>query len=358
MGVKPRTIVGALPVYKPGRSPEDLARELGLPSAIKLASNESGYGPLPSVVEAVTAAATGMNRYPDNGGLALLEALGKRFGVTTDEIAIGGGSVVLLQQIIQAFAGPGDEVVYGWRSFEAYPIFPIQTGATSVKVPLVDHTFSLDDIRAAITPATRVVLICNPNNPTGTAVSDGLKEFIASVPEDVLIVLDEAYKEFVGPEIPDGLTLRQDNVMVLRTFSKAYGLAGLRVGYAVGHPDVIAAIRALQVPFSISSVAQAAAIASIEAEDELLERVAISVAERARVTSELRAMGYAIPESHANFVWLPLEERTASFAAACESKGIIVRPFADPVGGGVRVTIGTPEENDSFLVIARELAAG
>ena len=354
MAVTPRDVVESLPAYKPGRNPDDLARELGLSSAIKLASNEMGYGPLPSVVTAVTQAAGLMNRYPDNGAVALTAALAAKFGVGVDEVAIGGGSVALLQQVIAAFAGVGDEVLYGWRSFEAYPLFPPQTGATSVQVPLKDHTFSLPDLHAAITSATKVILVCNPNNPTSTAVSAGLREFIDTVPSNVLVVLDEAYREFVGPDIPDGMTLRRDNVLVLRTFSKAYGLAGLRVGYGVGSPDVIEAVRKLQLPFSISSVAQAAAIASLGSEDELLARVADCIGERDRVSKELTNLGYLVPESHANFVWLPLEDRATAFAAMCESQGVIVRPFA---GDGVRVTIGTPEENDRFLTVAASPAA-
>lgn len=349
MPVSPRALVESLPVYKPGRNPDDLARELGLDSAIKLASNESGYGPLPSVVKAVADAAGLMNRYPDNGALALTEALAKKLGVTTAELAVGGGSVALLQQVIAAFAGPGDEVVYGWRSFEAYPIFPLQNGASSVQVPLVDETYSLPGLLAAITPATKVVIVCNPNNPTSTAVSEGLEDFIDSVPASVLVVLDEAYREFVGPTIPDGLALRRDNVLVLRTFSKAYGLAGLRVGYGVGDPAVISAVRALQLPFSISTVAQAAAVASLDAEEELLQRVEAVIVERDRVSSALAAAGFSVPESHANFVWLPLGDQATAFAQRCEGAGVIVRPFA---GDGVRVTIGTPAENDRFLAIA------
>ncbi|MGI8693316.1 MAG: histidinol-phosphate transaminase [Geodermatophilaceae bacterium] len=357
MSLKPRADIASLPAYKPGRNPADLARELGLASAVKLASNEVAFGPLPSVIDAVTAAAGSMNRYPDNGAQLLTEALAAKTGKDAGRIAVGCGSVSLCQQLLQAYAGPDDEVIFAWRSFEAYPLLVTVSGAAPVVVPLRDrYHHDLDAMAAAITDRTKVVFVCNPNNPTSTAVRrDPLLRFLDSVPDTVVVALDEAYREFVAdPDIPDGIELAdgRPNVCVLRTFSKAYGLAGLRVGYLVaGDPAVAEAVRKTYVPFSVSSVAQAAAVASLAAEDELLARCRAVVVERERVIAKLRDAGAELPDSHANFIWLPLGDAATDFAAACEQRGIIVRPFA---GDGVRVTIGEPAENDAFLAIAAE----
>jgi histidinol-phosphate aminotransferase len=252
--------------------------------------------------------------------------------------------------------------LFAWRSFEAYPIIAAVSGTSAVQIDLSDHVHDLDAMAAAITPKTRVVFVCNPNNPTGTVVGrDALLRFLHSVPRDVVVALDEAYVEFVrDPDVPDGLTLlgEHPNLVVLRTFSKAYGLAGLRVGYAIAsHPSVATALRQTQVPFAVTSVAQAAAIASLEpeAEKQLLTRVDQVVLERGRLLRELCAMGYPVPPSEANFVWLPLGDATTEWAAGCEERGVIVRPFA---GSGVRVTIGTPDENDRFLSAAADLFRG
>jgi len=244
-------------------------------------------------------------------------------------------------------------VVFGWRSFEAYPIVTQITGATAVRVPVTaGHELDLVALSAAVNSRTRLIFVCTPNNPTGTAIRhDAFTEFLDTVPEDVLVVIDEAYREFdVSPNSPDGLdfALNRPNVVSLRTLSKAYGLAGLRVGYAVGAPEVITAMAKVAVPFSLNTLAQAAALAALAAKDDLAPRWKQVVGERDRVTAALREQGYEIPPSQANFVWLPLQERAADFAAHCESHKVIVRAFAD-AAGGVRVTIGSPEENDVFL---------
>jgi histidinol-phosphate aminotransferase len=349
----------ALPSYVPGRSPADLARELGLPEAIKLASNEVPYGPLPGVVEAITEAATTTHRYPDMGVLALRAALAERLGVSPDRIATGCGSVALAEHLVRATCLPGDEVVYSWRSFEAYPIITATSAAASVQVPNTpQHGHDLPAMAAAITDRTRLVLVCNPNNPTGTSLRRAeLDRFLDEVPDDVLVVLDEAYREFVtDPEVPDGLAAYGDrpNVVILRTMSKAWGLAGLRVGYLVAHPEVAAAVRKVITPFSTSAPAQAAALAALKQEDEVRRRCALVVAERDRVGEKLRKLVPDVPDSQANFLWLPLGNRSAAFSAACESRGVIVRPFQ---GEGVRVTIGTPAENDAFLAAAEAALA-
>ncbi len=348
--VRFRSVLDDIAAYKPGKPPE---RTDGRPT-FKLSSNENPYPPLPGVLAAATEAAANMNRYPDMGALPLLEALSERFGVPVTDLAVGTGSVAVLYHLLQAACGEGDEVVYAWRSFEAYPIAVQLTGATSVRVPLTeDARHDLKAMEAAITDRTRVVLVCTPNNPTGPAVRrDELVAFLDAVPRNVLVVLDEAYREFVRePEAPDCAELYRDrpNVVVLRTFSKAYGLAGFRIGYAIGHPPVIAAIRKCALPFGVSEIAQAAAIASLHAEKELLERVDGLVAERTRVVDALRAAGWDVPETHANFVWMPLGDETVAFAEALQAEGVSVRPFP---GEGARVTIGEREANDLFLTTA------
>jgi histidinol-phosphate aminotransferase len=349
--VRFRACLDDVPAYKPGRPPE---RSDGRPT-YKLSSNENPYPPLPGVLAAATEAAAQMNRYPDMGAVELLEALSARFGVPVSDLAVGTGSVALLYHLLQATVVDGDEVVYAWRSFEAYPIAVQLTGATSVQVPLTaDARHDFKAMEAAITDRTKVVLVCTPNNPTGPVVHrDELVAFLDAVPSNVLVVVDEAYREFVrDTDVVDGVELYRDrpNVLVLRTFSKAYGLAGFRVGYAVGHPPVVAAIRKCALPFGVSYVAQAAAIASLAVEDELLERVDALVEERQRVVGELRAAGWNVPESETNFVWLELGDETVKFAEAVQAEGVSVRPFP---GDGVRVTIGEREANDLFLAVAR-----
>jgi histidinol-phosphate aminotransferase len=223
-----------------------------------------------------------------------------------------------------------------------------------VRVPLTDgHVHDVDAMVDAVTDRTRVVLVCNPNNPTSTAVGEKeLRRVVDAVPGDVLVVVDEAYREYVDPEaVPDAFELFGDrpNVAVLRTFSKAYALAGLRVGYCLATPELVRVVRTCQVPFSVSALAQAAAVAALGQQEEVARRARATVAERQRVTAALRDLGLEVPDSAANFVWLPLGERSTSFAEHCAAHGVLVRPFT---GEGVRVTIGLPEENDAFLAAA------
>lgn len=346
--LRPRQVLATIPAYRPGRPAQDERH--------KLSSNENPFPPLPGVVERAVAELARINRYPDPGVTALGEALAKRTGLTSDHFAFGTGSVSVLFALLDAWCGPGDEVVYPWRSFEAYPIAVDLPGATSVRVPLLpDHRHDLPAMAAAVTDRTKVVLVCTPNNPTGPIVrTEDFDAFMAQVPGDVMVVVDEAYLEFVrDPEAlsgPDALA-RYSNVVVLRTFSKAYGLAGLRVGYSMADPAITESIRKALPPFGVSDVAQAAALASLEAEDELIARVDAIVSERERVLSVLREQGWDVPDSHANFVWLPLADRSAAFAE--HALPLSVRPFPE----GVRVTIGTPEINDAFLAVAASFMA-
>ncbi|WP_156689104.1 histidinol-phosphate transaminase [Mycobacterium sp. Marseille-P9652] len=348
MTARLRPELTGLPVYVPGKT---------VPGSIKLASNETVFGPLPSVRAAIEKATDELHRYPDNGCVQLKAALARHLGpeFASERVAVGCGSVSLCQQLVQITASPGDEVIMGWHSFELYPPQVQVAGATAVKVPLRNHTYDLDAMFAAITDRTRLIFVCNPNNPTSTVVEpDALVRFVEAVPDDILIAVDEAYVEYIRDGmLPDSLGLVRDhtNVVVLRTFSKAYGMAGLRVGYAVGDPGVITALDRVYVPFSVTSVSQAAAIASLEAADELLHRTDAVVAERVRVLAALRDAGYTVPPSQANFVWLPLGARTADFVARAADARVVVRPFAPD---GVRVTVGAPEENDALLRFASD----
>ncbi|MFC3492218.1 histidinol-phosphate transaminase [Glycomyces rhizosphaerae] len=336
----------SIPRYVPGKA---------IPDAVKLSSNEVPYGPLPGVVEAVTEAAETVHRYPDLGVVKLRDVLSQRLGLPAERIVTGTGSVALIGHLMQAVARPGSEVVYSWRSFEAYPIAATVAGLKSIQVPnTADHRHDIDAMLAAVGPNTRAIVICSPNNPTGPAVTaEELDRVFASVPEDVLVVVDEAYREFVtDPACPDAIERYADrpNAVVFRTFSKAWGLAGLRVGYMVARPDVADAVSRCVIPFAVNAAAQRAALAALEAEGEMRRRVALVTSERKRTVMAARELVPDVPDSQANFFWLPLGERAVAFAAHCEKRSILVRPFA---GDGVRVTIGLPEENDAFLEALR-----
>lgn len=351
---QPRPHVSEIPAYVPGRPPTPRP---GM-TTYKLSSNENPYPPLPGVVEAANAAVAVMNRYPDMGNAALYDALSARLGVPTERLAAATGSVALIYQLLAAYCDPGDEVVYAWRSFEAYPIAVTTAGATSVQVPVTaDGRHDLPAMAAAVTDRTKVLIVCTPNNPTGPAVTrTELDALLAAVPPHVVVVVDEAYVEFVRMgDAVDSLDVQRShpNVVVFRTFSKAYGLAGFRVGYAIAEPEVAAALRAVSLPFGVSAVAQAAAVASLTAEPQLLERVEALVAERTRVVAGLREVGWEVPEPQGNFVWFALGDRTADFAAAAEQAGIVVRPFA---GEGVRASIGETEANDRLVEVAAAFA--
>ncbi|NIL78382.1 putative phenylalanine aminotransferase [Rhodococcus sp. B10] len=347
-----RTDLDAIPAYVPGRN---------FPGAIKLASNETTQGPLPSVRDAIADAVANVNRYPDILSTALVAELARMLNVEPENVAAGNGSVALCQEVVQITCNPGDEVVFAWRSFEAYPIIARVAGATPVEVPLDEnHVHDLDAMLAAITDRTRVVFVCNPNNPSGTVVTrSALEKFLDAVPAHVLVVLDEAYFEYAREnpegEYTDGVELARGrrNVLVLRTFSKAYGLAGLRVGYAVGDPSIITALGKVRIAFAVNSVAQQAALASLAAKDGLLARTDTLVVERERVRTALIEMGYDVAHSDANFVFMPLGDRSGAFAAAAAEAGVILRAYGND---GVRITIGDPHENDAFLKYAAAAA--
>ncbi|MDQ4489276.1 histidinol-phosphate transaminase [Sinomonas sp. ASV486] len=344
-----------LPKYAAGRPPAPVE---GLTS-YKLSSNENPLAPLPAVTEAIVHESA-INRYPDAVATRLRDALGAFLDVPADDIVTGGGSLGALNQILAAFAGQRedgteDEVVYAWRSFEAYPISVGLAGAKSVQVPVLpDGRHDLDAMLAAVTDRTRVILLCTPNNPTGPALRrDETERFIRAVRSDVLIVIDEAYQEFVrDPEAVDGIAMyrKYPNVAVLRTFSKAHGLANLRVGYSVSHPEVTQYLRIAAVPFAVSTIAESAAIASLESFADVVGRVQTLVDERDRVTAGLRELGWDVPDAQGNFVWLSLGEATPDFAQRAAAQALSVRAFGTE---GVRVSIGEPEANTRFLDLCR-----
>ncbi|MFT4284961.1 MAG: histidinol-phosphate transaminase [Protaetiibacter sp.] len=347
MAVILRPEIAALDPYRQGRpAPAD---------AFKLSSNESPFPTLPAVTEAIAAAS--VTRYPDGSASGLRVRLAERFGVTVDEVHVGAGSVSILHQLAQAAAGPGDEILYSWRSFEAYPGIVTVSGATSVTVPnRADGSHDLPAMAAAVTERTRLVLVCTPNNPTSAIVTGPeFEAFMAQVPDTVLVVLDEAYREFVtDPDAVDGIPLleRYPNLVVLRTFSKAYGLAGLRVGYAIGPAYVLDACRATAIALSVTEPAQRAALAALDHEQEYRPQLAELVERRDRIRDGLRAQGWEIPEPQGNFVWLPTGEHTASAAQLLEAHGIVARVFAPE---GIRVTVGEEESVDRLLAAADEV---
>lgn len=350
-GVRLRPTLAGVPTYQAGRPAPVIDGGTGY----KISANENSYPPLPSVLRAVHEAAEHMNRYPDTNVARLRTALSEVLDVPVEHIAAGTGSVGVLGQIVQATCDPGDEVVHAWRSFEAYPIVAALAGARSIRVALDGAArHDLDAMAQAVTDRTRVIMLCTPNNPTGPAIGhEELVAFLGRIPSDVLVVLDEAYLEFVtDPEAADGLALYRDrpNVAVLRTFSKAHGLAGLRVGYAVAHEPVAAALRTTATSFGVNALAERAAVASLEARDELQERVDAVIAERTRMATALSAAGWHVPDAQGNFVWLPTGARSGAFAAQAAEAGLTVRPFGDE---GVRITIGEVEANDRVLAVAR-----
>lgn len=345
-GVRLRQMLADLPLYRAGQRPAPRSDLV----AYKLSSNENPAGAPEAVLAALPGSA--VHAYPDPGSSALIDALAVYTGLDTDQLGVGCGSVSLCQNAVQIAADPGDEVVYAWRSFEAYPIVTSISAARSVQVPLAPGArHDVEAMVAAVTGRTRVLFLCTPNNPTGPAITHREVQWVLDkVPDDLLVVIDEAYHEYVSdPEAVRALDLAAEhpNVLVLRTFSKAFGLAGLRVGYAMGSTQVIAAMRKVATPFGVSSVAQAAAVAALQPEGvaHMRDTVESAVAERDRMIEELRAQGWEIPDSQANFVWVP-SPSAQELAAHLERNGLTVRAFP---GEGIRVSTGPREANDRVL---------
>ncbi|MDJ1371908.1 histidinol-phosphate transaminase [Gulosibacter molinativorax] len=348
-GPQPRDVFERIPAYKPGR------RATGVEIA-PLASNESHHEPLPSVLEAIAEEALRINRYPDAAVTNLHAKLAEKFGVGADQVVTGPGSIGVLQQLLETYCAPGDEVVFAWRSFEAYPLLVEIAGGQPVMVPLrADESHDLDAIAASITDRTRIVLLCTPNNPTGVSLSHhDVVRFLDTVPERVLVVIDEAYVEYeTSEDAVDSLALiaARLNVLALRTFSKAYGLAGLRVGYAISTPEIIASVRKAVLTFSVNSLAQRAAIASLDADHELAARAAEIAGERDRVVAALADTDWGVLPSQANFVWIRASgERNAALSQAFDDAGILTRVFPED---GIRVTLADAATNDRVIAVLR-----
>ena len=340
-----RGAVAGLPSYVPGR------RSAGGDVAA-LASNESHFDPLPAAVAAVAEAAGRMNRYPDMAAVELRERIASHLGVTAGEVAVGPGSVGVLQQIVTGLCDAGDEVIFAWRSFEAYPILIEVAGARPVRIPLDDaEGHDLAAMAAAVTECTKVILLCTPNNPTGVPIShERIEAFVQAVRSDILMVIDEAYVEYAeAGSGPDSLALyrRYPNVCILRTFSKAYGLAGLRVGYAVAAPAIAEGLRRTALPFSVSGLAQKAAIASLDAGEQMEARVDAVRRERARMAAQLEAQGWKLPASQGNFLWIRADDDLrAKLVDAFDRADILVRAYQ---GDGMRITVADPASNDRVL---------
>lgn len=348
-----RPVLRNLDSYRPGRRPAP-----GQADVARLASNELPVPPDPGIAAAISEGLVESNRYPDPVATELVGALATRYGVAAPHVVVGCGSVQLLQELIAATCDSGDEVVYGWRSFEAYPTLTRLAGATPRPVPLVAGHIDLEAVRRAVSARTRLVILCSPNNPIGPTLSHAdVREFLLSLPGDVIVALDEAYAEYVrDPLAVEGVRLLEEfpNLVVLRTFSKAYGLAGLRVGYGLAaDPAVAAALRQVHLPFAVSLPAQLGALAALAAEDVMLVRVAGSVERRDALARGLRDAGWDVPEAQGNFVWLPAGVESEALADRFCDAGVLTRCFD---GEGVRVTVGTSSDNDRVLRIASDWA--
>jgi histidinol-phosphate aminotransferase len=357
-----RRAIADLVPYEPGKPVEEVQRELGLERVVKLASNEGPFPPFPAAVAAIERAARELNRYPDGGVYALRTALADRHGVAFDEIVVAGGADGVIDLLSQAVLDDGDEIVTGWPSFPSYVIGATKLGAVVNRVPLRAHTFDLDALLAAVTPRTKLVYVCHPNNPTGTANTRAeLDRFFEAVPEHVLVVLDQAYFEYIDdPDYADGLDyFRQGKrVVVLRTFSKIYGLAGLRVGYGVAPADVVAATSKVRRAFDVSATAQAAALASIDDGGELARRRSANAAGRAQLESILREHGLEPVPSLGNFVFVEVGDGRAVFDQLLR-QGVIVRPLAAfGAPEAIRVSVGTEEENLFFRAALGQVLSG
>jgi histidinol-phosphate aminotransferase len=338
-------------------------RELGLDRVVKLASNEGPFPPFPSALEAMERAALELNRYPDGGVWSLRTELAERHGISFDEVIVGAGADGIIDLLAQATLDPGDDVVCGWPSFPSYVLTAAKLGADARRVPLRDHTFDLDGLLGAIGPRTKLVYVCHPNNPTGTANRrDELVAFLDRLPEHVLCVLDQAYFEYIDdPDYMDGLELFREGcrIAVLRTFSKIYGLAGLRVGWAVAPADVAMATSKVRRAFDVGATAQAAALASLDDADELARRRALNAAGRDRLGEILRGHGLEpAGPSLGNFLFVDVGGGRELFERL-QREGVIVRPL-DGFGApeAIRVTVGTPEENEVFATALGHVLSG
>jgi histidinol-phosphate aminotransferase len=353
-----RPALRALVPYEPGKPVEEVQRELGLDRVVKLASNEGPFGPFPAAIEAMERSLRDLNRYPDGGGYLLRAALAERHGVTFEQVALGAGGDGVIDCLAQATLDPGDEIVCGWPSFVSYVLSAAKLGAVPRQVPLRGHRYDLDALLDAVGPRTKLVYLCLPNNPTGTTNTRAeLDDWFERVPGHVLTVVDQAYFEYIDePDYPDAIEEHVKagrNAIVIRTFSKIYGLAGLRIGYGVGPPELVTALGKVRRAFDFNSQAQAAALASIGDEAELAHRRGVNADGRAVLRGILEAHGWQTAQpAVANFLFAEVAEDARPVFDALLHEGVIVRPcgaFGAP--GALRVTVGTADEHD-FLAAA------
>lgn len=340
----------SIPRYSPGKPIEEVARELGIGSIDKLASNECPIEPFPEVVDAIAVAGAMVNRYPDSGQYELTNAIAQHHGVDPSSVWVGAGSSEVLRCTALSVGGPGTNAVFAHPSFVMYQIATRVAHGEPIAVPLDDNfDHDLDAMLAAITGETTIVYVCNPNNPTGGIRSGrDVRAFIDAVDESVTIVIDEAYAEYVTGQTFESMlnfSPSKPNVLVARTFSKIYGLAGLRVGFGVGHPDLIDSLRTTQAPFAVTAPAQAAALAALPLQDRVAERSKANARGREYLAAELSGRGYRVAESQANFVYFEPEGDVSGLFDMLLRQGVIVRVL----GAGVRVTVGTRSENEHFL---------
>ncbi|HSK15285.1 MAG TPA: histidinol-phosphate transaminase [Gaiellaceae bacterium] len=359
-----RPAIAGLVPYEPGKPVEEVQRELGLERVVKLASNEGQFGPFPAAVEALERGIPELNRYPDSGAYRLVRALAEKHGVEPGNVAVGGGADAIINYLSMAALDPGEEMVCGWPSFPSYVLDALKMGAVPVRVPLTDHRYDAERILAAVTERTKIAYLCNPNNPTGTMIPrEDVDAFLAGVPDHVLTVLDEAYFEYIDhPDYPDGIEEHFKagrRVLVLRTFSKIYGLAGLRVGYGVGPVEVVDAIKKMRNAFDVTQPAQDAALASLGDAAELERRRRVNAESRERLLELCAALGLTVAEpAVANFLYVEVGGDSRAVFEALLREGVIVRPLG-PFGAedAVRVTVGTVEENEAFAEAFRRVAA-
>ncbi|MEO8290513.1 MAG: histidinol-phosphate transaminase [Gaiellaceae bacterium] len=358
-----RPALDSLVPYEPGKPVEEVQRELGLERVVKLASNEGQYGPFPAALEAIERGAPELNRYPDGGAYRLRTALAERHGVGFENVTLAAGADAVIMYLSLAALDPGDEIVCGWPSFPSYVLDALKLGAVPKRVPLREHRYDVERILAEVGPRTKIVYLCNPNNPTGTMIGRAeIDAYFDRIPGHVLTVLDEAYFEYVeDPDYPDGIDesfKAGRRALVLRTFSKIYGLAGLRIGYGVGPADVVEAIGKVRNAFDINQAAQDAARASIGDDDEIARRRRETGAARGRVEEVCRTLGLEVAPPVANFVYAETGGDSRVLFDRLLREGVIVRPLG-PFGApeAVRVTVGTPDENEFFAAALERVLA-
>jgi histidinol-phosphate aminotransferase len=346
--IKPPEYVSAVKPYVPGKPVEELERELGIRGSIKLASNENPLGPSPLAVEAIQDVASGLNRYPDGGGYYLKNALSERLSVNPDNIILGNGSNELIDIVVRTYMRPDDEAVIAQPSFVVFAMSVQAMGCRPVQVPLKDYTHDLSAMLKAVSGETRIVFIANPNNPTGTINrKDELDAFMERLPDGVLTVMDEAYYEYVlDPAYADSMKWfrKKKDVLILRTFSKIFGLAGLRVGYGIGRSDIITEMNKLRPPFNTSTMAQMAALAALRDKDHLKKSFEMNEEGKRYLYGEMDKLNVKYVPSQANFIYIPVEDSAGLYQKLLRS-GVIVRPM----GPAIRVTVGLPEENRRFI---------